>query len=79
MQSCFKVWLKLNFFDKKKFDYNYNLILPNILLLITSVFTFSYDTKNKSNNYSFLSLLPNLPLYPFHHILRILRVPTFRQ
>ena len=35
--SCFKVWLKESFFDKKPSH------LSNILLLIASVFTFSYD------------------------------------
>ena len=54
-----------------------------IIFLIASVFTFSCDksirTISTSYNYSFLSLLPNLPLSLYNHIFKILSVPTSRQ
>ena len=55
----------------------------NIILLIASVFTFSCDkiirTTSTYYNYSFLSLLPNLPLSLYNHIFKILCVPASRQ
>ena len=39
--SCFKAWLKQNFFDMKYFNYNYNLIYATFFSLIALIFIFA--------------------------------------
>ena len=55
----------------------------DIILLIASVFAFSYDknirTTSTYYNYEFLSLVPNVPLSLYNHIFKILCVPASRQ
>ena len=52
-------------------------------MYIASIFTFSYNKYIRATstyyNYSFLSLLPNLPWYPYNHILEILCVSASMQ
>ena len=46
--SCFKVWLKQNFFDMKDFDCNYSLIYPTFfrwLLQFLPLFIFLFASK----------------------------------